>query len=348
LAFSKVIYQCGVMKSPEDFINNIIDTAYNFIWNYKPDKIKRNTLIAEYEKGGLKMLDIESFLKAQKAMWVKRLQTPDTASWKAAPSFYLKEFLGLDTFRCNLECTTKPKNFPHFYWKVMESWFEIKKLTNPVEKNPMDIRRECLWLNELIKIGNKTMKWNNWRKKGINIVHDLINEQGLFLSPKDLEEKFNIKINIFNYNALKDAIPLKWRQKVKTMKIPNNAVSFDEDIYIRIGKSDKPITKITNKDMYWTFVKKIQQDPIYKAKLQQELDIKEEEWPIIYKIPCTIQDTKIGLSNTNYSLAYSRAIYISIELRKVKQINVTNVRNLMTPHTTYSNVNMWYHSGPVS
>jgi uncharacterized membrane protein len=90
LAFSKVIYQCGVMSTPTTFIELIVDIAYQFIWHNKPDKIKRQTLIAEYEKGGLKMIDICSFLKAQKAMWVKRFMTQDQASWKAAPNLYLK------------------------------------------------------------------------------------------------------------------------------------------------------------------------------------------------------------------------------------------------------------------
>ena len=77
------------------------------------------------------------------------------------------------------------------------------------------------------------------------------------------------------------------------MKIPSNAVSFAEEIHLKIGKTDKPLSKITNKDMYWTFIKNIQKEPIFKAKLQQELHIKDEEWPIIFKIPSTIKDTKI-------------------------------------------------------
>jgi hypothetical protein len=83
LAFSKIIYPCGVITPPKDFIENIIDLAYNFIWHNKPDKVRRNTLIANYEEGGLKMLDIKSFIQAQKTMWVKRFLTPEQASWKA-------------------------------------------------------------------------------------------------------------------------------------------------------------------------------------------------------------------------------------------------------------------------
>ena len=60
------------MNPPEKFEELITDISYKFIWNNKPEKIKRKTLIAEYEEGGQKMIDINSFLKAQKAMWVKR------------------------------------------------------------------------------------------------------------------------------------------------------------------------------------------------------------------------------------------------------------------------------------
>jgi hypothetical protein len=90
LAFSKVIYQCGASIAPNNFVEYINDLAYNFIWHNKPDKIKRKTLIADYVDGGLKMLDIKSFLKAQKSMWVKRILSPDTASWKAVLIIFLK------------------------------------------------------------------------------------------------------------------------------------------------------------------------------------------------------------------------------------------------------------------
>lgn len=36
------------------------------------DKVKRLTLINKIEKGGLKMIDLESMIQAQRVMWVKR------------------------------------------------------------------------------------------------------------------------------------------------------------------------------------------------------------------------------------------------------------------------------------
>jgi hypothetical protein len=316
LAFSKIIYQCGVLNPPTDFKDKIAEIAYNFIWHNKPENIKRLTIIADYEKGGLKMLDIGSFLKAQKAMWVKRLQSPDMASWKAAPAFYLKEFLGLDTFKCNMECVVKPKNFPHFYWNVMQSWYEYIQLSQPEKKSPMDIRRQCLWFNKEIKISKIILNWGEWKKKGINTIHDIINENGNFLTTNELETMYGFKCNILKYNALKDAIPMVWRKQLKTMKVPRTATSFKENIYVKVGKMEKNINKITNKDIYWTFIRNIQVEPIHKAKLQQELYIKEEEWKIIYKIPSTIRDTKIRAFQ--YKLLFS-LIPCNLYLNRIKR-----------------------------
>jgi hypothetical protein len=293
LAFSKVIYQCGVMTTPPNFIETIIDIAYNFIWNNKPDKIKRQTLIAEYEKGGLKMLDIPSFLKAQKAMWVKRLMTNDEASWKAAPAWYLKEFLGIDTFRCNLKCTTKPKDFPHFYWQVMVSWYEIKHILDAKEKLPIDVRRECLWLNQYITINKQTVKWIEWQQNGINLINDITNEDGSFITKANMELKYGVSCDALKYSALKDAIPLGWRRLLKSKKIDPSTISFDEDMRIKLGKYGKRLKDATNKELYWTLISRKRKKPIFMAKLQLELGIVEDEWEDILKIPACISNTKI-------------------------------------------------------
>jgi hypothetical protein len=58
-----------------------------------------------------------------------------------------------------MDCTAKPELFPNFYRQAMWSWFEIKKITNKIT-NPIQVRREFLWLNEIIKINKKQIKWN--------------------------------------------------------------------------------------------------------------------------------------------------------------------------------------------
>ena len=54
-----------VLLSPTvQVMKEIRDIFYEFLWEGKPDKIKRNVIINNYEEGGLKLPHIESFCKA--------------------------------------------------------------------------------------------------------------------------------------------------------------------------------------------------------------------------------------------------------------------------------------------
>jgi hypothetical protein len=65
---------------------------YSFIWNGKPDKVKRLTLLGDYEKGGLNMVDINSYFKSLKGSWGKRLQSSEISNWKVILRNYLDKF----------------------------------------------------------------------------------------------------------------------------------------------------------------------------------------------------------------------------------------------------------------
>jgi hypothetical protein len=180
------------------------------------------------------MLEIHSFLKAQKVMWVKRLIEPGQASWKAVPLLYLKELLGINTFKCSLSCMEKPIDIPDFYWQIIKSWNEVKTLTSNLN-NPIEIRRECLWLNKDIKIGKKEVNWDTWQNKGINLIHDIVKKDGSFMTNIEFEQKYDIKNDFLKFSALKDAIPPEWMKKLKSMKIPAETISFEETIYLNIN-----------------------------------------------------------------------------------------------------------------
>jgi hypothetical protein len=238
------------------------------------------------------MLDIHSFLKAQKVMWVKRLTEPGQASWKAVPLLYLKELLGINTFKCNLSCVEKPTDLPDFYWHIIKSWNEVKTIVNNLD-NPLDIRRECLWLNKNIKIGKKEVNWDIWKDKGIYLIHDIVKKDGSFMTNTEFELKFGIKNDFLNFSALKDAIPQEWRKKLKTMKIPAETISSKEPIYLYIGKNAKRLSQIVNKDIYWIFVNKIKEFPIIFSKLRLDQEEKQELAKNIFTIPKVVRNTKI-------------------------------------------------------
>jgi hypothetical protein len=84
--FTFIFSSCVI---PEKYKKEIESKCFKFIWNGKPDKVKRNTLIGDFEKGELKMINIESYFISLKASWVSRLADSKFSNWKLIPLKYL-------------------------------------------------------------------------------------------------------------------------------------------------------------------------------------------------------------------------------------------------------------------
>jgi hypothetical protein len=142
LVLSKVIYQCNNLTVPDDFIKDLDQLAFNFIWQYKQDKVKRTAIIADYDKGGLKMIDVPSFINAQKVMWVKRLLKTGSGSWKAYPNYIFNKMLGDSSFYCNTDLKKWEAKISPFYMQLLEIWEKTKE--NPKD-DPIKLRCEVIW-----------------------------------------------------------------------------------------------------------------------------------------------------------------------------------------------------------
>ena len=66
------------------FLKEIQNTFYQFLWDGKPDNVRRKVIRNEYKEGGLKFIHIESFCKALKMSWLHKLLGPlNVSPWKA-------------------------------------------------------------------------------------------------------------------------------------------------------------------------------------------------------------------------------------------------------------------------
>ena len=74
-----------------------------FVWNNKPPKIKRGTMIGPKEKGGLDLPDYDSTRKSLLAAWTKRMINGINEGWMAIPSLYLDRIGGILIFDCNYD-----------------------------------------------------------------------------------------------------------------------------------------------------------------------------------------------------------------------------------------------------
>ncbi|KAL9963192.1 hypothetical protein ACROYT_G032369 [Oculina patagonica] len=87
----KVLSKASLITVTEDFIKEINSLIYRFIWKGN-DKIKRAALINDIENGGLKMLDMQSMIFAQRVMILKRFADKDNdSSWKITLNYFLSK-----------------------------------------------------------------------------------------------------------------------------------------------------------------------------------------------------------------------------------------------------------------
>ena len=85
----------------KDMIKHFNTLFYKFIWQSPIEKVKRQTLVKQYIYGGLKMIDIDNFIKSLKSTWIRRIITNNRKDWinvfehTVCPTNHLVDF-GID------------------------------------------------------------------------------------------------------------------------------------------------------------------------------------------------------------------------------------------------------------
>ena len=119
---------------PDKTLLEIDTVLFNFLWAGKPPKIKKSTIIAPVNEGGLGMIDIYAVHTASKCSWLKRLLDQFDSMW----------------FMLNVDTKILYKNYnnnicirakTNFHIQIIQLWLEIHK-TNP--SNKTDILNEYI------------------------------------------------------------------------------------------------------------------------------------------------------------------------------------------------------------
>ena len=118
-----------MLYTPPYVLDKLKKLILNLLWNNKSPRVKYETIIANIKDGGLKLPDITSFHNAQKALWIKRLQT-NGGNWKKL--FFILSNLNPLLLDHKLQVsdisTCKIGSFHH---QVLNCWYDIKS-TQPL------------------------------------------------------------------------------------------------------------------------------------------------------------------------------------------------------------------------
>jgi len=162
LASSQIIYPLSTIMNPtESFFKELESLFYQFLWNSKVDRVKRNIMIAPYQEGGLNMLDIRSHSQALKLKWVQRiliqLELKERDIWA---EWIINQCDKIDLnyfFKCNICYTDLDKVIKlsklNPWHEILTEWCKYNFDKLPFAED--DIVNQNLWFNSNIKINKK-------------------------------------------------------------------------------------------------------------------------------------------------------------------------------------------------
>ena len=278
LALSKLNYCIMTLPTPQWLVKAVQEEINCFLWSNKPPRIKYKTAVACHENGGLKLTDMDSFVKSQKAIWVKRLQDTEQPASRYLQQF-LKNITLSDLLICSMDPEEIPFEFPAFYRQVLHAWFTVKLMS---ENKFEDI---VIWNNKNIKIQGQTVFYKRWYKKGVFYLKDLFKRTGNMLKILTVDEfksKYDIECQNMHYMSLIDAIPKSWR---KAKRIQMDEFQGHRNIIFGID-----LCKIESKKLYSKFLSVIEQEATCITNWSKKYQIKftAEQWKFIFLLPKTL------------------------------------------------------------
>ena len=239
LLASHLTYILAPLATNQNTIREINDIFYDFLWNKKGDKIKRTVLINDYDKGGLKMIDLTLFNKSMKSTWIQKyLDTSNRGKWKEFFELEFAKFGGNLIFKGNLNKMDCSKIIPvknSFIRELLEIWSEVS--FEDAIKNRQHFLEQPLWHNSLIRIDNKPIFDKKLSLHGVFKVKNLMKDSSSYLSYKDFTNTYKIHIDPLKYCGLISAA----KHLYKHSNLPNepNVPAAPEPFLTQFLKSPK-------------------------------------------------------------------------------------------------------------
>ena len=190
------------LPQPGEAICKVLnDKVLKFVWQ-GPSKIKAKVITKDFDEGGLKMVDINAFMKSLKLSWIRKViqgQNKFTSLARKLIDFNILCNTG------SLYAISAVKNITNAFWiDVLTIYSDFVKSINidSVDK----LVDMPLFFNNCLLINNKYIFWKYWYDDGIRFVKDIIKDSGQILSLQELQAKMNKPVNFLHYGGIKKVL----------------------------------------------------------------------------------------------------------------------------------------------
>ena len=199
---SKFIHLFSVLPNPPlEFLKKLNTIIFNFIWDGKPDKINRLQVCRQQHEGGLKMINLLSFIKSLKLSWFRRMiQSKTTTPWITIVNYIIPDISSIFT----LGIQTCKEMLPHiknaFWYDTISAWGDLITTCNPT--NIEECLNTPIWNNPIICPAPLYIK--RWYNKGIKFIRDIVDSNMKFFELEHILNVYNVnKIDFLTYNRIR-------------------------------------------------------------------------------------------------------------------------------------------------
>ena len=124
-----IIKSSGISQLVHSFSNcciprGILETVKTRL--FKREKIKREGIYQNYDKGGLRMIDIDLTAKSLRLVWISRLLQSGSSNWSIIPNHFLTNVLNF-LLRCDYDLKYL-EGVPKFFREMLYYFKELKAL----------------------------------------------------------------------------------------------------------------------------------------------------------------------------------------------------------------------------
>ena len=210
LALSKLSHIAMVVPDlSKTELKKLEKICFDFLWSNKPAKVCKVDAILPEKRGGLGMVDIESFWKSFKCSWLRRILNSNDF-WPKILEIELKKL------NCNIKdiffsgpskLLELSKNIGNKFWAnvILHAASLTKEASYSI---PESFYLFPIWNNPMFKNGRRVFHNPNMNQQNhkIMIVADLFSSPNVRMTPMELNTKYNANISPVMLNKIHQAI----------------------------------------------------------------------------------------------------------------------------------------------
>ena len=307
LILSKLIHLWIYLPNPpDDAVNALQKTMFEFVWSKKRDRISRKTTVQPAHRGGLGIPDLKTYISSLKLIWLRKLESCKH-KWK---NIILSTNPNLPNLR-HLGC-----NLPRQWGRLNDFWKDVfsayKSFGEKIKcKTQEEVNAEPIFYNGNINIDKKSIFYKTWFDKGVRNIHHLIKDNGDFLPYDEFKRKYDIVTDYVTYIGCTQAIKKYIRQlcidmdcdrsvespkAFRTLQFAQKGAKVYYDILILTNEGTEPKCCRTWNDKLDTEVS--WKTTFKKVKKIREVKMKWFQIRIVHRIIATnVVLSRIGVQN---------------------------------------------------